>query len=65
VSSCGNGSATAHRPAWTPEGGAHQSMITPSIGLELPNVTFCEPAYAAAVDWLVCDALGRIASGPS
>ena len=48
-----------------PEGGAHQSTITPSIGLELPNVTFCEPAYAAAVDWLVCDALGRIASGPS
>jgi pyruvate dehydrogenase E1 component len=48
-----------------PEGGAHQSTITPSIGLELPNVTFAEPAYAAAVDWLVCDALGRIASGPA
>jgi pyruvate dehydrogenase E1 component len=48
-----------------PEGGAHQSTITPSIGLELPNVTFCEPAYAPAVDWLVCDALGRIASGPA
>ena len=48
-----------------PEGGAHQSTITPSIGLELPNVTFLEPAYAAAVDWLVCDALGRIASGPA
>ena len=47
------------------EGGAHQSTITPSIGLELPNVTFLEPAYAAAVDWLVCDALGRIASGPA
>ncbi len=46
-----------------PEGGAHQSTITPSIGLELPNVTFLEPAYATAVDWLVCDALGRIASG--
>ena len=48
-----------------PEGGAHQSTITPSIGLELPNVTFLEPAYATAVDWLVCDALGRIASGPA
>jgi pyruvate dehydrogenase E1 component len=48
-----------------PEGGAHQSTITPSIGLELPNVTFAEPAYATAVDWLVCDALGRIASGPA
>src|SRR5450755_170670 len=48
-----------------PEGGAHQSTITPSIGLELPNVTFLEPAYVTAVDWLVCDALGRIASGPA
>jgi pyruvate dehydrogenase E1 component len=48
-----------------PEGGAHQSTITPSIGLELPNVTFLEPAYATAVDWLVCDALGRIAAGPA
>jgi pyruvate dehydrogenase E1 component len=48
-----------------PEGGAHQSTITPSIGLELPNVTFAEPAYAMAVDWLVCDALGRIAAGPA
>ncbi len=48
-----------------PEGGAHQSTITPSIGLELPNVTFLEPAFATAVDWLVCDALGRIASGPA
>ena len=48
-----------------PEGGAHQSTITPSIGLELPNVTFCEPGYATATDWLVCDALGRIASGPA
>ena len=30
-----------------PEGGAHQSTITASIGLELPGVTFIEPAYAA------------------
>ncbi len=48
-----------------PEGGAHQSTITPSVGLELPGVTFLEPAYATALDWLLCDALGQIASGPS
>ena len=30
-----------------PEGGAHQSTITPSIGLELPGLTYAEPAYAA------------------
>jgi pyruvate dehydrogenase E1 component len=47
-----------------PEGGAHQSSITASIGLELPNVTYIEPAFATALDWLLCDALGRIATGP-
>jgi pyruvate dehydrogenase E1 component len=45
-----------------PEGGAHQSLITPSIGLELPNTTFVEPSYAVALDWLLCDALARIAA---
>lgn len=46
-----------------PEGGAHQSTITPSLGLELPGVTAVEPAYALALDWLLCDALGRMARG--
>jgi pyruvate dehydrogenase E1 component len=45
-----------------PEGGAHQSTITASVGLELPNVTFIEPAYAAALDWLLCDALQSVAA---
>ncbi|GAA1800065.1 transketolase-like TK C-terminal-containing protein [Nostocoides veronense] len=44
-----------------PEGGAHQSTITPSVGIELPNTTLLEPAYAACVDWLLCHALARIA----
>jgi pyruvate dehydrogenase E1 component len=44
-----------------PEGGAHQSTITASIGVELPNTTFIEPAFAVALDWLLCDALARIA----
>ncbi|MEU7585267.1 pyruvate dehydrogenase [Micromonospora sp. NPDC049230] len=46
-----------------PEGGAHQSTITASVGLELPGVTFVEPAYGASLDWLLCDALGQIAGG--
>jgi pyruvate dehydrogenase E1 component len=45
-----------------PDGGAHQSTITASVGLELPNVTFIEPAYAAALDWLLCGALQSIAA---
>ena len=44
-----------------PEGGAHQSTITPSIGIETPHVTFLEPTYAQAVDWLMCDAIHRLA----
>jgi pyruvate dehydrogenase E1 component len=45
-----------------PEGGAHQSTITPSVGAELPNLLYAEPCYATEVDWLLCealDALGR------
>ena len=43
-----------------PEGGAHQSTITASVGAELPNVHYAEPAYATEVDWLLCDALKRL-----
>ena len=34
-----------------PEGGAHQSTITPSIGAELPNLSMFEPCFAAEVEW--------------
>ena len=44
-----------------PEGGAHQSTITPSIGLELPGLTYAEPAYATVLDWLLCDGLAALA----
>jgi pyruvate dehydrogenase E1 component len=44
-----------------PEGGAHQSTITASIGVELPGLVLAEPAYAGALDWLLCDGLARIA----
>lgn len=43
-----------------PEGGAHQSTITASVGMELPGVCFCEPAYAAELDWILCDAVKRL-----
>jgi pyruvate dehydrogenase E1 component len=44
-----------------PEGGAHQSTITPSVGMELPGVVLMEPAYAQALDWLLCDAIAHVA----
>lgn len=43
-----------------PEGGAHQSTITPSIGLELPGITYAEPCFAKELDWLLCDGIRRL-----
>jgi pyruvate dehydrogenase E1 component len=43
-----------------PEGGAHQSITTPSIGLETPGVTCYEPAFAVETEWCLLDALSRI-----
>lgn len=48
-----------------PEGGAHQSTITPSVGMELPGVVLVEPAYAQALDWLLCDAIAHVAGRKS
>jgi pyruvate dehydrogenase E1 component len=42
-----------------PEGGAHQSVITPSIGLEQPGCTSWEPAFAQDLEWALLDALGH------
>jgi pyruvate dehydrogenase E1 component len=44
-----------------PEGGAHQSTITPSVGVELPGVVLMEPAFGEALDWMLCDALAHVA----
>ena len=40
-----------------PEGGAHQSTITPSIGMELPGIVAAEPCFARTLDWVLCDGL--------
>ena len=45
-----------------PEGGAHQSTITASVGMELPGVCFAEPAFATEVDWLLCDAVRQLSA---
>lgn len=42
------------------EGGAHQSTITPSIGIECPGVTYAEPCYARELEWLLLDGLRRL-----
>jgi pyruvate dehydrogenase E1 component len=43
-----------------PEGGAHQSVTTPSIGLEQPGVTAWEPAFAQDLEWVLLHALSRL-----
>jgi pyruvate dehydrogenase E1 component len=42
------------------EGGAHQSITTPSIGLEQPGVTYFEPAFQVEVEWCLFDGLSRL-----
>lgn len=43
------------------EGGAHQSIITPSIGLEQPQCTAWEPCFAQDLEWTMLDALRNLA----
>jgi pyruvate dehydrogenase E1 component len=42
------------------EGGAHQSTITPGIGIEQPGVSYCEPSFARELEWLLLDGLDRM-----
>lgn len=43
-----------------PEGGAHQSITTPSIGLEQPGCIAWEPAFANDLEWCMLHAMSKI-----
>jgi pyruvate dehydrogenase E1 component len=43
-----------------PEGGAHQSVITPSIGIEQPGCVAWEPAFGQDFEWTFLHALSRL-----
>lgn len=43
-----------------PEGGAHQSIITPSVGVEQPGCVAWEPAFGQDLEWALLDAIGRL-----
>jgi pyruvate dehydrogenase E1 component len=43
-----------------PEGGAHQSAITPSIGIELPSLHAYEPAFGQEVPWFLAEGIKGI-----
>lgn len=40
-----------------PEGGAHQSTVTPSLGIELPHLNAYEPCFARELEWLLLEAI--------
>jgi len=42
------------------EGGAHQSLNTPGIGIETPQLTYAEPCFARELEWLLLDGLRRL-----
>src|ERR687884_304467 len=43
-----------------PEGGAHQSVVTPSIGIEQPGCVAWEPAFTQDFEWCFLHALGQL-----
>jgi pyruvate dehydrogenase E1 component len=49
--------ATPSGVSLSPEGGAHQSVITPGIGVALPGIAYYEPTFALEVEWILLHAL--------
>lgn len=49
--------ATPSGTTLSPEGGAHQSSVTVSLGMELPNLNYHEPCFALEVEWALMDGL--------
>ncbi|MEU3984421.1 pyruvate dehydrogenase [Streptomyces sp. NPDC026672] len=43
-----------------PEGGAHQSVTTPSLGIEQPGCTAYEPAFVLDTEWCLLASLARL-----
>jgi pyruvate dehydrogenase E1 component len=43
-----------------PEGGAHQSISTPLVGIGQPGCIAWEPAFGQDLEWALLDALGRL-----
>jgi pyruvate dehydrogenase E1 component len=54
--------ATPSGISLAPEGGAHQSVITPGIGIALPAIAYFEPTFALEVEWILLEALQRLMS---
>ena len=42
------------------EGGSHQSLITPAIGTEMPDVAYYEPCFGYELEWIMLSALDQV-----
>ena len=52
--------ATPSGVSLAPEGGAHQSFLTSSLGIEMPGLDYFEPTFAPEVEWILLDGLDRL-----
>jgi pyruvate dehydrogenase E1 component len=43
-----------------PEGGAHQSSATPSLGMDLPMLDYYEPCFALEVEWALLEGIRQL-----
>lgn len=48
----------------SPEGGLHQSLLPPSLGIESPRITYYEPCFAQELEWILLDRVRRILEEP-
>ncbi|MEX0762847.1 MAG: pyruvate dehydrogenase [Dehalococcoidia bacterium] len=55
--------ATPSGVSLSSEGGAHQGVITPSLGISLPGITYYEPCFARELEWIMLEAVRRIGRG--
>ena len=46
----------------SPEGGLHQSMITPSIGMEMPELDYYEPTFGKELEWIFLSGMKNVIS---
>jgi pyruvate dehydrogenase E1 component len=55
--------ATPSGVSLSTEGGMHQGVITPDLGVGLPGITYYEPCFARELEWIMLDAVRRIGRG--
>jgi pyruvate dehydrogenase E1 component len=55
--------ATPSGVALSSEGGAHQGVITPTIGISTPGITYYEPAFARDLEWIMLHVMNALGSG--